>query len=178
MLRSDSRVTSVTRGVVCQPHGSLSSMDTKYLGWLPTISNRGLPRLLFVITMIKVSEIFLLLLTLLRGKNSLVPRSNWLELLHELRLWITFVGKRRGKERVGVEFISKGKRKRFKREEMVGRDDTRIGERCQTFSVFETRRGGPRALKTEFYSRDACRSFCPRYRCWQQAIRIAETDTI
>lgn len=40
MLRSDSRVTSVTRGVVCQPHGSLSSMDTKYLGWLPTISNR------------------------------------------------------------------------------------------------------------------------------------------
>lgn len=60
-------------------------------------------------------------------------------------------------------FVSK--RKRFKREEMVGRNDTRIGERCQTFSVFETRRGGPRALKTEFYSRDACRSFCLRYRC-------------
>ena len=71
-------------------------------------------------------------------------------------------------------FVSK--RKRFKREEMVGRNDTRIGERCQTFSVFETRRGGPRALKTEFYSRDACRSFCLRYRCWQQAIRIVETD--
>lgn len=50
-------------------------------------------------------------------------------------------------------------------------NDTRIRERCQTFSVLETRGGGSRALETEFYSRDGCRSFCLRYRCWQQAIR-------
>lgn len=56
-------------------------------------------------------------------------------------------------------------------------NDTRIRERCQTFSVLETRGGGPRALETEFYSRDGCRSFCLRYRCWQQAIRIVEADT-